>query len=99
MDDAGKIETYKEWLRVKYRGDVNGLRKLVRDLGDGPASESVVITSHNFTDGGAAGQLVLEPMTRLAAALAVLREMDPDNSPTSRAAGRIVDLSQRCIET
>lgn len=99
MDEAARIETYKEWLRVKYTGDPSGLRRYVRELGDGSASESVVITSHNFTDGGAAGQLVLEPMVKLAAALAVLRELDPDNAPSSLAAGRIIDFSQRCIET
>lgn len=99
MDEASRIETYKEWLRVKYAGNVVGLRRLVRELGDGSASEEIVITSHNFSDGGTAGQLVLEPMAKLAAALAVLREMDPDGSPSSQAAGRVGDFSQRCIET
>jgi len=99
MDDAGKIETFKEWLRVRYADDLIGLRKYVRDLGDGSASDSVVITSHGFVDGTAAGQLVLEPLTKLRAALDVLRELDPDNAPESRAGGRIVDYSLRCIET
>lgn len=99
MDQASQIETYKEWLRVKYASDLPGLRRLVTTLGDGSASDATVITSQNFTDGGAAGQLVLEPMVKLAAALAVLRELDPTNAPTSRAAGRLVDFSCRIIET
>lgn len=99
MDDAAKIETFKEWLRVKYASDLNGLRRYVRELGDGSAADSVVITSHTFVDGSAAGQLVLEPMVKLRAALDVLRELDPDNAPTSQPAGRIFDFSQRCIET
>lgn len=99
VDDTAKIETFKEWLRVRYAGDLNGLRRYVRELGDGSASDSVVITSHNFVDGSAAGQLVLEPMVKLRAALDVLRELDPANSPASHPAGRIVDFSQRCIET
>lgn len=99
MDEAAKIETFKEWLRVKYADDVAGLRRYVKELGDGSASDSVVITSHNFVDGGAAGQLVLEPMVKLRAALDVLRELDPDNAPDSQPAGRLMDFSQRCIET
>jgi hypothetical protein len=99
VDEAAKIETFKEWLRVKYADDVPALRAYITELGDGTASDSVVITSHTFTDGGAAGQLVLEPMVKLRAALDVLRELDPDNAPSSQPAGRIGDFSQRCIET
>ncbi|HSV73475.1 MAG TPA: hypothetical protein VLH79_06925 [Chthonomonadales bacterium] len=99
MDEAAKIETFKEWLRVRYAGDVVGLRRYVQALGDGSAADSVVITSQSFVDGSAAGQLVLEPLARLRAALDVLRELDPDNAPDSQPAGRIFDFSQRCIET
>lgn len=99
MDEAARIQTFKEWLRVKYTGDVDGLRRYVRDLGDGSASDSVVITSHGFVDGSAAGQLVLEPLARLRAALEVLHELDPDNAPAAPPAGRIFDFSQRPIET
>lgn len=99
MDQASQIETYKEWLRVKYASDLPGLRRLVTTLGDGSASDATVITSQNFTDGGAAGQLVLEPMVKLAAALAVLRELDPENAPDSQPSGRLIDFSCRIIET
>lgn len=99
MDEAAKIETFKEWLRVKYARDVTGLRRYVQELGDGSAADSVVITSHTFLDGSAAGQLVLEPLVKLRAALDVLRELDPDNAPSPAPAGRIFDFSQRCIET
>ena len=99
MDEAAKIEIFKDWLRVKYSRNVPGLQRYVRELGDGPASESVLVNSHGFADGTAAGQIVLEPMVKLAAALAVLRELDPDNAPASQPSGRAVDFSQRCIET
>ncbi len=99
MDDAAKIETFKEWLREKYRDNVAGLRRFARELGDGAASDSVLVTSHGFVDGTAAGQIVLEPLVKLRAALQVLRELDPDNAPASMPAGRTIDFSQRCIET
>jgi hypothetical protein len=81
VDDSSKIETYKAYLRLKFAGDTVGLKALVTALGDGDATNAVVITAHNFESGGSSGQLVLEPMARLEAALAVLREFDPTLAP------------------
>ena len=99
MDEASQIETYKEWLRLKYQGDVVGLRRYIATLGEGEASESLLINSMSFEGEQTAGQIVLAPMVKLRAALDVLREIDPDNAPESRPSGRIVDFSQRAIET
>jgi hypothetical protein len=99
VDEAAKIETFKEWLRVKYANDLLGLRKLIDVLGSGEASDSIVITSHQFVDGSSSGQMVLEPMVKLRAALEVLRELDPDNAPDTRPAGRLMDFSNRMVET
>jgi hypothetical protein len=99
VDEAGQIETFQEWLRVRFAGDIPGLRQYVLDLGDGEATESVVITSNQFAGDGASGQLVLEPLGKLRAALQVLRELDPDSATSPPSSGRIVDFSQRRVET
>lgn len=84
MDEASRLETYTQWLRVRYSDDLVGLKKLIRELGDGEASDSVVINSHGFVDGSAAGQIVLEPLLKLKAAMTVLAELDPTATPMER---------------
>lgn len=89
MDDSTRIETFKQWLRVRYRAgstspDIVGLRRYIDALGTGEASDSVAITQLSFEGGQANGQLVLEPMAKLNAALAVLAEIDPANTPPER---------------
>lgn len=98
MDDASKIETFKAWLRLKFTDDAAGLAALlayITALGDGAAGDAVVMTSHNFADGGSSGQLVLEPMTRFNAALTVLAERDPTQAAVLAGPGktRFADFS------
>lgn len=84
MDEASRLETYTQWLRVRYSDDLAGLKKFIHELGEGQASESIVVNSHGFADGSAAGQLVLEPLLKLKAAMTVLAELDPTATPMER---------------
>lgn len=84
MDEASRLETYTQYLRVRYTDDLPGLKKLVHELGEGEASDSVLINSHGFVDGSASGQIVLEPLLKLKAAMSVLAELDPTNTPMER---------------
>lgn len=101
MDSASRIETYKAGLRLLYANDVAGLKKIVHDLMEGAASDTVLITSHNFVDGGASGQAHLEPLARLNAAISVLAELDPDSAVLLAGPGRtrFADFSRMNTET
>lgn len=83
MTDADRIETYTQFLRIKYADDVEGLRALVLELGE-QAATSVVVTASGFEGEQSSGQLVLEPMARLKAAQDVLAELDPTGTPAER---------------
>ena len=103
MDDASKIETYKAGLRLLYANDVAGLKKIVLDLMatfEG-ATDEVAITSHNFVDGGSAGQLDFSRHAKLAAALAVLAELDSTAAATLAGPGRVrfADFSTMSLQT
>lgn len=84
MDDQTRITTYKESLRLIYGDattpDLAGLRKKIAALHE-EAEGSVVITASGFEGEQSSGQLVLEPLEKLNAAITLLRELDPDNVP------------------
>lgn len=92
MTDADRIETYKGYLRRIYAADIEGLRDLVNTLG-AAASAPVVVTATGFEGEQSSGQLVLEPMAQLNAALAVLDELDPPTTPTTATGARYADFS------
>lgn len=99
MDSASRIETFKQWLRFRFQNDVGGLRRYVTALGEGDAEQDTVITQGAFEGGSHAGQIVLEPLEKLRAAMDVLAELDPTSMPTQPSAGRFVDFSTRYVET
>jgi hypothetical protein len=98
MDTATRIETYKQYLRITYEEDVAGLRTLMATVA-ADAINPVAITSHSFEGGQASGQLVLEPLARLNAILAVLAELDPDNVPNPPDRVRYADFGYMTTET
>ncbi len=96
MDDQTRITTYKESLRIIYGGavpDLAGLRKKIAELHEA-AEGSVVITSSGFEGEQSSGQLVLEPLEKLNAAITLLRELDPDHAPEQPPA--VVYADFRC---
>lgn len=99
MDTAARIEAYKQFLRIKYSEDAKGLRALIVNLGDGAAGEAVLITQHTFEGGNAAGQITLEPLAKLQAAMDVLAEIDPDNMPDAPASTQYADFRYGILET
>jgi hypothetical protein len=99
MDSASRIETRKQFLRIKYASDVNGLRTYILSLGDGAAADPMVINSHSFESGQATGQVTLEPLAELNAAMAVLAELDPTNTPSSPSRIRYADFSSMPTES
>lgn len=99
MDSASRIETFKQWLRFRFQNDVGGLRRYVTALGEGDAEQDTVITQGAFEGGSHGGQIVLEPLEKLRAAMDVLAELDPTSMPTQPSAGRFVDFSTRYVET
>lgn len=101
MDDAARINTFKQLLRVKFRAgsaspDLVGLRKYISDL-EAEASGSVIINSGSFEGEQATGQVILEPLVKVAAALDVLAEIDP-SAPQPPATIRYADFSDGYIE-
>ena len=99
VDDNARIETYKTFLRRKYADDLEGLQELIDELGAGAAGESVVITQSVFEGGQASGQVTLEPMAKLKAALDVQAELDPDVAEDEPAPTRFADHSGGFLET
>lgn len=105
MEDSSRIDTFKQWLRVKYNAadpqaaDITALRAYITALGDGDASDAVAITQLSFESGQASGQLVLEPMARLNAALTILGEIDPDNTPPVPSRVRFANFGYFPTET
>ncbi len=95
MDSQARINTYKESLRIIYAADLAGLRQKIAEL-HAAAESAVAITSSAFEGEQSAGQLVLEPLEKLNAAIALLRELDPDNAPAQPAA--VVYADFRCGE-
>jgi hypothetical protein len=104
MDAASRIETFRQFLRIKFlvgspSPNVEGLRAYIAALGDGEASDAVVINSMSFEGQASTGQVVLEPMARLTAALSVLAEIDPDNTPPAPTTTRYADFSRGFLDT
>ena len=103
MDSTSKIETFKASLRLKYASDLPGLKKLVHELTESFVStdDDVVITSHGFVDGSAAGQSEFSRMAKLNAALSVLAELDATTAATLAGPGKVrfADFSRMCLET
>lgn len=93
MDSAGKIETLKQGLRIKYGNNVEGLKKLFDEVFAG-ATRFVEITGTSFEGGSAQGVQVFERLEYLAAVQSVLGEKDPTNTPTPPAGGAYASL--RC---
>lgn len=84
MDEQTRINTYKESLRIIYAADLLGLRKKIAALHE-ESEDAVIVTSSSFEGEQSAGQMVLEPLAKLNAAIALLRELDPDNVPDQAA--------------
>jgi hypothetical protein len=98
MDSASRIETYKQYLRITYADDVAGLRTLMATVA-AVATNAVVVIGQSFEGGQTNGQLVLEPMAKLNAILAVLAELDPDNVPEPPARVRFANFGCMATET
>jgi len=81
MDPQTRLETFKDSLRLKYADNPKGLRSYIADLHEAADSTEVAITSTTLEGGSNSGQLVLEPLAKLNAALAVLREIAPELLP------------------
>ena len=100
MDDAARIATATRYLRRKYTGDVNGLRRLADTVATtGGAFESVTITGQGFEGGQASGALTFEPLAYLAAIEALIIELDPDNTPAGPSPSRLADFSAGYLQT
>jgi hypothetical protein len=103
MDSTSKIETFKASLRLKFASDLPGLRKLVHELTEGllTTDDEVMITSHGFVDGSAAGQAEFSRLEKLNAALSVLAELDADTAAVLASPGRVsfAEFSRMCLET
>lgn len=99
MDDTAKIETYKAGLRLLYAGNPNGLKAIVINLMNGAASDETVVIGQTFEGGSAQAQIVLEPLAKLNAALAVLAELDPTAAATLQAPSRVRYANFGCMAT
>lgn len=77
MDDADRIEAYKNRLRRKYAGDLVGLKALADEVDNDGATDPTILTGQNFEGGGHTSQVAFDPMAKLAAIEAVIAEMDP----------------------
>ena len=98
MDDAARIEIAKQYLRRRYLNDVAGLKALANRIAES-AFATVTITGNTFEGGSAQGTVTFEKLAYLGAVEALIVELDPDNAPVVPPAGRIMDFSQRCVET
>lgn len=99
MDEQTRINTYKESLRIIYAGDLVGLRRKIKSLHE-ESENAVVITSSSFEGEQSAGQMVLEPLAKLNAAISLLRELDPDNVPDQADTVVFADfLRGECLQT
>ncbi len=101
MDSSTSILVYKDGLRFLYAADIPGLRALITELmaPTGPVQEGVMVTQLSHEGGQASGQVVLKALEKLAAAMDLLRELDPDNVPALPASTRYGDWSRGCLET
>ena len=99
MDDAARIATATRYLRRRYAGDANGLRKLADTVVTNGAFEHVQITGQGFEGGQASGQLVFEPLAYLAAIEALILELDPASAPAVPSPSRLADFSAGYLST
>jgi hypothetical protein len=88
MDTADRIATFEQAYRIQFEAradepDVEGLQELITALTTA-ASNEVVITGQSFEGGQSTGTLTNEAAIRLRAAMNVLAEIDPDNTPSER---------------
>lgn len=98
MDSQARLTTYRNSLRLLYARDLVGLRRKIAALQE-EAEDSVVITQGSLEGEQSSGQLVLEPLEKLDAALAVLAELDPTSVPTPPATATFADFSRGRLET
>lgn len=99
MDESTKLATVQDYLRLKYSADGAGLRSLIdRIAGDG-ALEYVTITGDSYEGESHHGQLTLEPLLYLRAAMDVLREVAPELVPAPPARGALTDFRMQIIGT
>lgn len=92
MDSGAKINTIKQGLRMKYRTDLTGLRRLWETVFAG-STEFVEITGTSFEGGSANGVQVLDRLEYLAAVQAILLELDPDTTPAPPAGNAYANFS------
>lgn len=83
--DPNLLRALKSRLRRVYASNLAGLRA-ESDRVFALATEAVTLTSHNFTDGGASGELTCPRGLYLAALEDVLAELDTDAPRASLAA-------------
>ena len=83
--DPNLLRALKSRLRRVYASDVNGLKR-ESDRVFALATEAVTITSHNFVDGGAAGEITCPRGLYLTAIEDVLAELDTTTPRPSIAA-------------
>jgi hypothetical protein len=97
MDSDAKIEIVKDGLRIKYAGDLTGLRRLFTEVMAG-ATKFVEITGTSFEGGSAQGVQIFDRIEYLAAVKAVLREMD-STLPAPPPAGALAHFGYSPLQT
>ena len=99
MDPQTRLETFKDSLRLKYADNPKGLRTLVAEYHDQAEAAEVVMTSGTHEGVQSSGQLVLEPLAKLNAALAVLREIAPELMPDAQDTVVFADFRGGYLDT
>jgi hypothetical protein len=83
VDDASKIETIKQHLRIEYGTGATALSALhqLRKQLAAEATEAVTLTGQTFEGGSHTGQLVFPRIMFLQCVIARLLELDPTIDP------------------
>lgn len=104
MEDAAKLATRTQYLRIKFRAgttapNIAGLRRYLEELGSAGRTDPVTITQQSFEGGQTTGQLTDDDVIELQAAMAVLAEIDPTNTPAPVGRLRFADFRGMLTET
>jgi len=98
MDSAAKINTLMQGLRMKYAGNIPGLRALWEQVFAG-STEFVEITGSAYEGGSDSGVQVLERLEYLKAVQDVLAELDPSAVPSAPPTSTFADFRANWLQT
>lgn len=100
MDDSTKLATVQDYLRITYSGDGVGLKALIQNIAQKQgALEAVTITGDSYEGESHHGQLALDPLLYLRAAMDVLKEIAPTLVPDAPVSGALTDFSRTIVGT